>query len=375
MKLNIIVTSIAFLLVACSKKSNDNLKNDSFSIESAKSQIIIEGSVANSIDSLLKEEMNIGFSGTVCVMLNGTNVFQNGYGWTDSLKTVAITPSTGFYLASTTKGFTGVTALIAQEKGLIKTTDPLIKIDPQINKEYANMTIQQMLTHTSGLSDEYETFGSTQRDENIQLIYGIPLGKKDKFKYTGAGFWLSAALIDKAGATSYEEYVKKKLFQPANMGNSNFWFEVDENDNTKYAQKLEKFPPNDIPPNWGFRGSSGIITTIIDLKSYFISLISAELLNESSLEELFGPHLTLNSGIGVGYGWFTSETSRGTKEIWSRGGEGFGHNSAIRWFVEEDVVILVLTNCGQIEGEDYEANKTVSDKIEKLIFQKKHQFE
>ncbi|MEM9260866.1 MAG: Crp/Fnr family transcriptional regulator, partial [Bacteroidota bacterium] len=65
--------------------------------------------------------------------------------------------------------------------------------------------------------------------------------------------------------------------------------------------------------------------------------------------------------------WYTTITSRGTREIWSRGGESFGHNSAIRWFVDEDVAILILTNCGEIEG-GIEANRTVSDKIENLIF-------
>jgi hypothetical protein len=82
---------------------------------------------------------------------------------------------------------------------------------------------------------------------------------------------------------------------------------------------------------------------------------------------LSDPYLTLESAIGIGYGWYTTRTSRGTTEIWSRGGESFGHNSAIRWFVDEDVAILILTNCGEIEG-GREANRTVSDKIENLIF-------
>jgi len=372
MKKNLIIASISLFLISCGQVSK-NVSKKEYNIDSPiEKQIIIDGDLAIAIDSLLKQEMNIGFSGTVSVMVNGKNIFQNGYGWTDSLKTVAITPSTGFYLASTTKVFTGVAALSAKEKGLLEITDSISKIDSEVPMEYSTITIHQMLTHTSGLSDKYETYGATQRDENIRLIYSLPLGEHDKFNYTGAGFWLTAALIEEAAKIPYEEYVKDNIFQPANMIHSNFWFEVDENNKEKYAQKLKKFPPNDIPPNWGFRASSGIITTIIDLKNFFIALTSGKLLNKSSLEDLFGPHLTLGSGIGVGFGWFTTETSRGTKEIWSRGGEGFGHNSAIRWFAEENVVILILTNCGQIEGENYEANRTVTNKIERLIFKKVH---
>lgn len=366
---------VALILISCGQKSKDNPTENSSMMSQDKNQIIIDGKLAKNIDSLLLEEMNLGFSGTVSVIVNGKNILQNGYGWTDSLKTTAITPLTGFYLASTTKGLTGVTTLIAQQNGGIKTTDPLSKIDSETSEEFANITIRQMLTHTSGLSDEYETFGATQRDENIQLIYKTPLGEEGDFNYTGAGYWLTAALIEKTAKIPYEEYVKDNIFRTAGMTNSNFWFELDEDDQKKYAQKLEKFPPNEIPPNWGFRASSGVITNIIDLQRYFTALISGKLLNDGSLEELFGPHVTLGSGIGIGYGWFTTKTSRETTEIWSRGGEGFGHNSAIRWFREENAIILILTNCGQIEGKDYEANKTVSDKIEKLMFEKAHNTE
>lgn len=366
------ITTMALFLISCGQKSKDDSTKGFSMTNLDKNQIIVDGNLANKIDSLLQKEMDLGFSGSVSVMVSGKNILQNGYGWTDSLKTTAITPLTGFYLASTTKGLTGVAALIAQQNGLIKTTAPLSKINSKISKEYANITIRQMLTHTSGLSNEYETFGAIQRDENTRLIYGIQRGKEGVFNYTGAGYWHTAALIEKSAKIPYEEYVKNNIFRAANMTNSNFWFEVDEADYKKYAQKLEKFPPNEIQPNWGFRASGGVITNIIDLQSYFTSLISGKLLNDESLEELFSAHLTLASGIGVGYGWFTTKTLRETTEIWSRGGEGFGHNSAIRWFRDENVVIFILTNCGQIEGEDYEANKTVSDKIEKLIFEKAH---
>ncbi|MCP5047987.1 MAG: serine hydrolase [bacterium] len=64
-------------------------------------------------------------------------------------------------------------------------------------------------------------------------------------------------------------------------------------------------------------------------------------------------------------------TPGGIFEIWSRGGESFGHNSAVRWFKNENVVILILTNCGQLKGESSEANRTVSNKIRNLIPQLK----
>ena len=45
----------------------------------------------------------------------------------------------------------------------------------------------------------------------------------------------------------------KNLLKVANMKNTNFWFEVDEDDKNLFTQKLKKYTPNDLESNWGFR--------------------------------------------------------------------------------------------------------------------------
>ncbi len=361
---------LLFLLVSCNQKTPPITDKNVATNPQAEANIVISGSLGKQIDSLLQKELDLGFSGAVAVVVKDELVLQNGYGWTDSTKTIPIIPTTKFYLASTTKGVTGVITLLSQQQGLLSTSDSLSKFYPNLPTEYLDITLHNMLIHMSGLSNEYDTFGFVKRDENISLIFNKLPAKVSEFIYTSAGYWLTAATIEKLANMPYEDYVRNKLFEAANMNSTGFWFEVDDTDKNVFAQKLEKFPPNGIEPNWGFRASSGIITNIIDLHNYFHALSTGKLLDEKHLRQLFGPHKTLGNGIGVGYGWFTTTTSRGTTEIWSRGGEAFGHNSAVRWFKDENVVILILANCGQIEGEDYEANKTVTDKIEKLIFNK-----
>jgi CubicO group peptidase (beta-lactamase class C family) len=334
----------------------------------AQSDIIIQKGLGEKIDSMLKMEELNGFSGSVLVIKKDTIILQNGYGTTDSTKTVGINPSTRFYLASTTKGVTGVVTLIAQEKRLLSVNDTIRKFFPNAPFEYSSIRIHDMLIHYSGLSSEYETFGYSSLNANISLIFNKELSNEKRFIYTGAGYWLTAAIIEKVSKLPYEDFVRKEVFEKAKMNNSAFWFEIDDNNKNSVAQKLSEFPPNEIKPNWGFRASSGILTNIIDVGNFFKALSNGEIISEDGLEQLFGPHITLNSGIGIGYGWYTTLTNRGTQEIWSRGGEEFGHNSAIRWFRDEGVLIAILTNCGQMEGEDREANRTISDKIENILF-------
>ncbi|WP_422080939.1 serine hydrolase domain-containing protein [Ulvibacterium sp.] len=362
MKGNLVIVLFIVILGSCKQKPHIN----PYHPHSNKLTIIQDG-LGKRIDSLLLQEIAIGFSGSVVVSVNDKIVLQKGYGWTDSLKSYPIWPSTKFYLASTTKGITGVLTLVAQQKGILKTSDSLSMLNENCLMHFGNISIHNMLVHTSGLSNAYETYGATEREANLELLYTRPLGPKGEFKYSSAGYWLTSAIIEKLSGIPYEEFARENLFKKATMENTDFWFEANEQDKDVFAQKQKKFPPGNLYPNWGYRGSGGITTNIMDLKNYFRALTTFQILTKESLDQLFGPHLTLESGIGIGYGWYTTTTSRGTREIWSRGGESFGHNSAIRWFVDEDVAILILTNCGEIESGG-EANRTVSNKIENLIF-------
>ena len=359
--------AINVLIVACNRQfingSADGTSIDSIEISS----VILETDLGFAIDSLLIKEVEVGFSGSVIVVKDGRVILQNGYGYTDSSKTYKITPGTKFYLASTTKGVTGTVSLLLEKQNDFSMGDSIKKFFPNAPLEFSNITIHDMLIHQSGLISEYETYGYTGLEENVALIFSHPPAENPSFNYTGAGYWMTAAVIEKVTQLPYEHYVHEVLLKPAKMNNTSFWFEIDESNNEEVAQKTSEFPPNGIAPNWGFRASSGVLTNISDFYKYFKTISDGIILDTKTIEKLIGPHFYLKSGIGIGYGWYTSTTNRGTTEIWSRGGEAFGHNSALRWFRDEGVAILILTNCGALQG-DREANRTVSDKIEKLIF-------
>jgi len=363
-----LILSFLIILIACKQQKNISVNEEIDKKVLDKPPIIVDTYLGIRIDSLLRKEIDNGFSGSVLVAKNNQVILQNGYGWTDSTKTVNITPNTKFYLASTTKGITGTIALLSEEKGVISINDSIHKFFPNAPPEFHNITIHNMLIHSSGLSNDYETYGYTTLMENVSLIFNRKPHKDQTFIYTGAGYWMTAAILEQTTKMSYANYVRKLLFDPANMKSTYFWFEINEDDKHTVAQKLSVFPADGVAPNWGFRASSGILTDISDFYNYFKAISEGRILSKTSFEKLVMPYKVLKSGVGIGYGWYTTTTVRETSEIWSRGGEIFGHNSAIRYFIDENVVIAILTNCGQLSGESREANRTISDKIEKLMF-------
>ncbi len=358
---NIFLIMLLISFISCKHEKDKNVEKTEF--ESS----IVKNELGKRIDSLLNEEKARGFSGSVLVATKEDIILKKGYGFTDSTKSVPIEHNTKFYIASTTKGITGVVAILAEENNIISLDSPLKDLLQDVSPPFSEMTLHSMLTHTSGLRANYKSFGSLTPEDNISLVYDNDV-LDNEFNYTGAGYWFTAAVIEKLSGNSYESFVREKLFDKLQMQETNFWFEVNENDNKEFAQKLEKFPPEgETAPNWGYMASGGVISNVGDLYKYQNYIFSDDF-GEEKRAKLFGPHITLNSGIEIGYGWYKTKTDRDTNEYWSRGGESFGHNASIRYFVDEDVVIIIVTNCGDLEGDSVEANRSVSNKIEELVF-------
>ena len=329
----------------------------------------MKGVLAQTLDQHITAATERGFSGAVLVMKNDDIILKKGYGWTESSRQYRINPSTRFFIASMTKGITGAAAVRAQELKLLSLNDPLSKYFPELRAPKSSITLRQLLTHTSGLPDNYDSFGYTDRDENVEQILSSDLMSEpgSSFAYTGAGYWLVAAVIEITSQTSYEKFVQKEIFDRAGMSDSDFWLNVIDDDASAVAQKMEPFPPGDLQPNWGFRGSGGIVSSVSDLHKWFEAIVRGRILTNVGKDELFDPHITLNSGIVVGLGWFLSVTPRETKELWSRGGESFGHNAVLRWFESERVLVIVLSSVGSMPGMDEEANRTISNELLKFL--------
>ena len=88
---------------------------------------------------------------------------------------VPITPSTVFHLASITKAFTAMSALLASERGLLSLDDDVAKYVPDWSYREPPVTIRHLMTHTSGLRDAYLLQGwaphtGTSTDAFVKLL-------------------------------------------------------------------------------------------------------------------------------------------------------------------------------------------------------------
>src|SRR5260370_8120660 len=148
------------------------------------------------------------FSGTVLIGQNGKILLDKGYGWADQGKRMPNQPGTRFRIGSVTKQFTAMAILLLQEQGRLHVQDPICEYIRGCPATWRTITIQHLLTHTSGIPDYVTTFPLQQPASPAQLVAPFESKPLDfapgaTFTYSSSGYAILASIIDKVSGESY----------------------------------------------------------------------------------------------------------------------------------------------------------------------------
>lgn len=326
---------------------------------------IIKGQHGTEFDRYLTRITPFGFSGALLVAKCGEIILNKGYGRAIREKNVLNTAETVFSIGSITKQFTATAILKLEMQGRLNTNDSISRYVDNIPADKEGITIHHLLTHTAGVinytGDDYEV---VYRDETIQKILDSPLlfSPGERFEYSNAGYSLLAAIVEIVSGKPYEEYVNKYLFKPAGMFFTGYripkWDErVVAN---WYLGETNNGTPLEKPyPYWNLIGNGGILSTTKDMYRWYLALKNDLILSAEAKKKLFTPFLK-----NYAYGWDVSKTEHGTL-IQHEGGSSLGNSAHFKWFVDSDLVTVLL--CNQSYGEA-PLNRQVADKIEKIAF-------
>lgn len=324
-------------------------------------------SLAVRLDARLRGLGEKGFSGTVLVARGSEEVLHKGYGWSDGARTRPITPATAYCVASISKQFCAAAILRLAEGGKLEVGDRIGKFLDGVPPEKEPITLHDLLTHRSGLPQTYASDGIADRAEAVRAILRVPLkgAPGAAFSYSNDGYSLLAAVVEVASGQGFETYLRENLLRPAGMVETRFWGEIDPRDPAAFAQ-VPSFPDGTWgEANWGWRGGTGMVSTPRDLLRWYVALKEGRVLGEEARRRLFGPHVKL-SDTEVGYGWFWSRTPWGTRTLWTRGTEQFGHNALLVDYLDEGTVLVVASNAGEIDGVGW--NRRIKDELEGILF-------
>jgi CubicO group peptidase (beta-lactamase class C family) len=268
---------------------------------------------------------------SVIVIQNGKILHNKGYGFANLEHNVPNMPETIFRLGSVTKQFTAMGILQLHEKGLLDIDDPVGKYF--IGTSYGNkIKIRHLLTHTSGITESL--------DSPLEFTPG------ERLSYSNSGYNLLGRTIEKISGDSYDEYLRKNIFQPLKMVNTGFEYPNINLENRATGYEVgEKGKYNDLGDTdvSGAYAAGALYSTAEDMYLWDQALYTEKIVKTETIQQVFSP-VKLNDGnvAKYGFGWMLGQY-HGLREI-SHGGDITGFNSYIGRFPDERFTVIVLSN-------------------------------
>ena len=177
----------------------------------------------------------------------------------------SMTPDTLFWIASITKPITGVAVLMLQDEGKLSVTDPVAKYLPEFaglktpSGKPANLTITQLLTHTSGLGEAGGAQQARTLAELVPLWLAAPMQYEpgEKWKYTQSGINAAARIVEVASGLTFDVFLQERLFLPLGMKDTTFYLTDAQRARlaTGYAKNEETGAHESVPPRAGYEGT------------------------------------------------------------------------------------------------------------------------
>lgn len=296
-----------------------------------------------------------GSSGTVVAARDGELVACQGWGLADREAEVDATCDTVYDVMSMTKQFTAAAVLKLQMQGALRVTDPIHRYLDDVPPDKRGITVQHLLTHTSGLvaavGGDYERLS---RDGLLARAFGSELRSQPgaRHHYSNVGYSLLAAIIEEASGTGYEEFLAQHLFAPAGMQQTGYvlpeWrpsdvaVEYDEQ-GEPHGRPFEH-PWADDGPYWNLRGNGGLLSTARDMFRWHRALEGDQVLDAAARRELFRPRVLEEPGGSTryAYGWVVADTRLGPVQ-WHNGGNGWSYGEIAR-LPDAGVFVFWVTN-------------------------------
>lgn len=295
----------------------------------------------------------------VAVSRNGETLAAKGYGMADMAQGIAINPQSIFHVASVSKQFTAMSLVLLAASGKISLEDDIRKYIPELPTYGQPITIHHILTHTSGLRDQWNLLMTagwrlgddiiTEQDvlDIVTRQRGLNFAPGTSWNYSNTGFTLAAVIVKRATGKSLREYAEEVLFKPLGMSRTHF-----HDDNSMivpgrtrgYTYRNGEWHEN--VPNYSTVGATSLFTTVTDLVQWQKELDEGTVGGQAALQTLFRQAVlvsgdTLQYALGISHG-----TYRGLPTINHSGGDP-GYRTYVLHFPTLKAGVSVLCNLNE----------------------------
>ena len=336
------------------------------STASTTSTLSITPALDSTLTQLFALELAPGMA--VAVVRDTQVIYAKGFGWADVEARRPVTPETIFYIASTTKSFTGLAAVLLDEQGRLDLDAPLsrylptAKLQSPLNAD--SITIRSLLSHTHGIDNDgpivFRTAysGEHTNDRLVGLLAAHPPAKTGReYVYGNIGYNIAALAMDATLGESWRDVLQRLIFQPLGMTSTTAY--VSRMPRERLAQPYRREPTGfgRAPYNKGdanMQAAGGLVSTAADMARWLEVHINIGVVDgrrvfpASAVAETHRRQATFSQNTrgfavnGYGFGWQIG--TLGADTVLVHGGGFLGFTTSMSFMPQRRIGVVVMTN-------------------------------
>ena len=308
---------------------------------------------ATRVDRVVKDAMSTykipGVS--LAILRNGKIILLKSYGLANVEHQIPVKPETIFQSGSIGKQFTAAAIMILAQENKLALDDKISKYFPDAPASWKDITVWNLLTHTSGLGDyppEIDLRRDYTEDQFFESFKKAPLdfAPGTNWNYSNVGYVTLGILIRKVTGKYYGDFLQERVFKPLGMTTARVISEEDIIPNRASGYRLvngELKNQEWVSPSTNSTADGSLYLSILDMAKWDGALYTDTPLTQASRNRIWTPaQLSDGTTKGYGFGWHILDL-HGHRLI-VHGGAWQGFKTHILRFMDTKLTIIFLTN-------------------------------
>jgi CubicO group peptidase (beta-lactamase class C family) len=325
-----------------------------------------------SLDSLYRLTFPSSDPGAIIIIAQGGRpVFKKAYGMANLENSVMLNTDHKMGIGSISKQFAAVSILLLQQEGKLNIKDDIRKYLPSYNTYGKIITIENILSHTSGIPSYTELNGfdtiSNKTLSNYQLVkffekQPLLFEPGTNWSYSNSGYVLAGLIVEKISGRPFNDFLQQRIFRPllmteTSLGSSTF---ILPGKASEYSGPTPKGRMKvETQYNWYWAYAAGqIVSTVDDMLKWDEALYNPEFLT-TDLLNIAHKSFILKNGEDAHYGTGWAIASFKNKSMVQHGGSIGGYRAQGMRIPEDHLYVLILSNAAATNA-SLTANKSLS---------------
>lgn len=309
--------------------------------------------ITEKIENILeKAHQLIGFNGSVLIAQDGEVIYQQAFGYADQDKKIKLRADHLLSTGSISKEFTTIALIMLEEQGKVHYQDKISKYLTHLPAWGNEITIEQLLSHTSGLPriNWRKNLNTQDIEAQLMAIDTLAFTPGADYLYGNLNVLLRAFIIEKITQQAFPAYIEQTLFKPAKMKNT---FNKIELNDVRPSVVVGDYPTAILAISY--------YTTPTDLYLWEKALQSNQFISATSMKKALTPH-TLSGMSSRAYFDLGNATKndKGQMTLLLHDGSNPNHHAIKANHLDKALIMILMSSDGRkvtlFELNDYIAN-------------------